>query len=125
MRPTALPDSVLTDRNTAVTIPVLANDLGFGNPVTVTIPAGPVHGTALVNGSARAAGRRLDYLHPDGELHGLDTFTYRVSDGVNAEHDDGDRPGQAPEAANDQAVVIRNTPKAIAVLSNDVGFTIR
>ncbi|HHR85272.1 MAG TPA: hypothetical protein ENL23_02865 [Candidatus Acetothermia bacterium] len=73
--PVASDDSVITAEDSAVTIPVLDNDIGLGDiPVTVTIITGPSAGTARVN-----ANNTITY-EPIVNYYGSDAFTYQVKD---------------------------------------------
>ncbi|MEZ5565341.1 MAG: Ig-like domain-containing protein [Gammaproteobacteria bacterium] len=76
-------DTATTTRNTPVDISVMANDVGFSDPVTVTIGTAPGAGTATVAGSGGPqAAVRITYT-PNAGAVGADTFTYIVDDGVN------------------------------------------
>ena len=67
--PLAAPDSAETLRETAVTIPVLDNDLGnTSSPAIATPPA---------NGSAVVVGNEVVYM-PEDDFVGVDTFEYRI-----------------------------------------------
>ena len=78
--PVAARDSAETDEDTAVTIPVLANDSDAeGNPLTVSSVSDPAHGTAVI-----VPGAQTVTYTPDADYHGRDTFTYTVSDGRGA-----------------------------------------
>nr|WP_062339360.1 Ig-like domain-containing protein [Herbidospora sakaeratensis] len=67
---TAADDTAATLQDTAVTVPVLANDTGAG--ATITAVGTPAHGTATVSGNG------ILYTPPAG-LSGTDTFTYTIS----------------------------------------------
>jgi len=74
-------DTATTRLNTAVTISVLTNDVGFADPVTVTSANG-TNGNVTVNGSpGNKAGITLTYTPADG-FTGTDTFDYTISDGI-------------------------------------------
>ncbi|TKK91693.1 hypothetical protein FDA94_02670 [Herbidospora galbida] len=66
----AVNDTVTTRQDTAVTIPVLANDVGSGS--TITSVGRPANGTATISGG------NVVYTPPKG-LSGTDTFTYTIS----------------------------------------------
>ncbi|MBC9798457.1 Ig-like domain-containing protein, partial [Sinomicrobium weinanense] len=75
--PAANDDIAETERNTAVTIPILDNDIAGTSdldPATVTIVTSPANGTVIVN-----ADGTVEYTPADGYL-GDDTFTYTVED---------------------------------------------
>ena len=105
-----------------VQIDVLANDVGFTDPVTVTLGTLPTKGTALVNGSPGVqAGISISYTANAGEF-GADTFTYTIDDG-----DDSDSATVTVNvtdagAGDDSAATTRNTPVSINIGANDLGF---
>ncbi|MBE2197677.1 MAG: tandem-95 repeat protein [Anaerolinea sp.] len=116
--PVAVADSAITDEDTAVTIPVLANDSDAdGDTLTVTGVTQPAHGLATTDGTA------VTYT-PNANYHGSDSFTYTINDGqggsdtatvtitVNPVNDD-------PTAVNDVATTDEDTPVTILVLAND------
>lgn len=116
--PTPAPDSAVTDEDTPVTIPVLANDTDpDGDPLTV-MGGSATNGTVTVNPDGT-----ITYT-PNADYNGPDTITYTVTDGnggtatstvsvtVNPVND-------APEAVDDTATTPFNTPVTIAVLAND------
>ncbi|MFN3646214.1 MAG: Hint domain-containing protein [Gemmobacter sp.] len=116
--PIANPDTAVTDEDTSVTIPVLANDSDpNGDTLTVT-GATATNGTVTVNPDGT-----LIYT-PNPDYNGPDTITYTVTDGnggsatstvavtVNPVND-------APVANDDTASTAFNTPVTIAVLAND------
>ncbi|MDR0849723.1 MAG: choice-of-anchor L domain-containing protein [Propionibacteriaceae bacterium] len=113
---TADDDTATTPAETAVSIPVTANDTGADLVVTSVTP--PAHGTAVVNGV------NVVYT-PEAGYSGPDAFTYTV-----------ESPGLAPATAN---VTVTVTPTAtndsfdlphgsgatvIDVLANDKGSTL-
>jgi VCBS repeat-containing protein len=79
--PVANPDTYTTNENTALTIAapgVLANDTDIeGNPLTAVLVAGPVSGTLTLNSNGS-----FTYT-PNAGFSGVDTFTYRATDGTN------------------------------------------
>ena len=116
-RPSAAAASVSTDEDTALAIALRASDPD-GDALTYTILAGPTHGT-LTGGGARRT------YTPAPDFHGIDGFTYRVSDGrggmaearvtitVNEIND-------SPAAVDDSATVAEDSAAgAIDVLAND------
>ena len=116
--PAAANDAAVTDEDTPVTVAVLANDTdGDGDALTVTA-AGPAS-----NGSTATDGVTVSYT-PNANFHGVDTFTYGISDGqggaasaqvvvtVNPVND-------PPTALNDAANTDEDTPVTVAVLAND------
>lgn len=78
LRPTAVDDVARTEVETAVVIPILANDSdpdGSLNPSTVAIITQPSSGTVSINPSSGA----VTYT-PHAGFSGTDTFGYRVQD---------------------------------------------
>ncbi len=71
--PTAQDDSITTDRNTAVTIPVLENDSDDGEELTIVSADGALHGVVAVQGST------IVYA-PNADFVGTDEFRYTVRD---------------------------------------------
>jgi outer membrane protein OmpA-like peptidoglycan-associated protein len=117
--PVAVADSASVDEDRSVVVAVTANDTDLGDaPVTITIATAPAHGTVEV-----VAGTVI--YTPAADYHGVDVFTYRVSDG------DGDTATAAvtvavasvddvPVAADDTAAIAEDAPATpIDVLGND------
>jgi parallel beta-helix repeat protein len=78
MPPKAANDSASTLKNAPVTISVLANDSdsdGTLNAASVTLVAGPTHGTTSINPTTGA----VTYT-PAANYTGSDSFTYKVQD---------------------------------------------
>ncbi len=74
--PVAVADTVSTSEDTAVAIDVLANDDDpEDDALTVSVTAAPRNGAARVE-----AGNAITYS-PNPDFHGVDVFTYTVSDG--------------------------------------------
>jgi Big-like domain-containing protein len=75
--PLAQDDHAVTQRDTAVTIAVLANDSDpDGDPLTVTAVADPAHGGAVSNTDGTVT------YTPDPGFVGSDSFEYTISDGA-------------------------------------------
>ena len=70
----AFDDEAEVESGVATEIDVLANDVGFGNDVEVTITQQPEHGTATAEGTV------VTYTSDEG-YNGPDSFTYEASDG--------------------------------------------
>lgn len=118
--PVAVDDAATTPEDTAVTIPVLANDSDEDSDVlfvsTVTPPA---NGTAVINPENTGV-----IYTPNLNFNGTDSFSYTVSDGrggtasatvtitVTAVND-------PPVAVNDTATTAAGTAVIISVLAND------
>jgi hypothetical protein len=120
--PQTVNDTATTKIDMPVQIPVLANDIGFGNPVTVGIFANPLHGTLQVNGSpGPQSGISIRYT-PEAGFIGTDSFQYAVDDGK----DGGIATVMVtvkPHAFADNATTDPGRSVDIPVLNNDVGFT--
>jgi hypothetical protein len=96
--PIATADVVTTNEDTAITIPVLANDTDVeGNSLVVTgVSGGPANGTLLNNnGSFRYT--------PNTNFNGSDSFTYTISDG---------NGGTASATVNITVASVNDPPKA-------------
>lgn len=124
--PASLPDIYTIDEDTPLNVTatgVLANDIDLdGDPLTAAIVNNPAHGSVTLNPNGS-----FTYT-PDLNFFGLDTFTYRASDGtafgattlvsivVNPVHD-------TPVAVNDAYSVNEDSSLLIVagagVLSND------
>ncbi|HEX9822235.1 MAG TPA: Ig-like domain-containing protein, partial [Methylomirabilota bacterium] len=75
--PLAQDDFAVTQRDTPVTIAVLANDSDpDGDPLTVTAVTDPAHGSAVNNGDGTVT------YTPDAGFVGSDSFEYTISDGA-------------------------------------------
>jgi hypothetical protein len=117
--PVAGPDDASTSEDTAVDIPVLANDTDpDGDPVSVAGVTDPPHGSATANpdGTVR-------YV-PDADYAGSDAFQYTASDGRGGTATGTVSVGvvavnDPPVAANDSATTGQGVPVTIAVLAND------
>jgi CshA-type fibril repeat protein len=116
--PVAVDDATVTNEETPVTIPVLANDSDVdGDPLTVTSATAP-NGTVVINPDGTVT------YTPDPDFNGTDTITYVVSDGqggtdaatvtvtVNPVND-------PPVAVDDVATTPEDTPVTLNVLGND------
>jgi hypothetical protein len=80
----ATADLATTTESKAVDISILANDLGFSDPVTVSFVTGPAHGTAVAVGSPGPQTNAKVTYTPIAGYTGSDTFTYGVADGVHS-----------------------------------------
>lgn len=79
-------DSGATTRNKPIAINVGANDVGFTNPVTVTVTGAPDQGgTATPSAPGTAASQAISYTpgtKPVGTATYTETFTYEITDGT-------------------------------------------
>ena len=129
---TAAPDAINDGpfnalQSVPVALNVLANDLVFTDPVTVSITTPPAKGTATVTGTSPGpqAGIRITYTANAGAL-GADSFVYSVlnSDGTTSDSATVSINILAGGANADTAATTRNhAPININVGANDVGFT--
>jgi len=115
--PIAVDDTFATDEDSAVTIPVLANDSDpDGDPLTVT-GLGPV-----TNGQASTDGATVTYV-PAPDFNGIVNFVYTIWDGVLSATAnvtvDIRAVNDPPVAADDLAATAEDTPVTIDVLLND------
>src|SRR3990172_614711 len=117
--PNALDDTATTPANTPRIISVLGNDTDPENdPLTVSAVGLPSHGTATLNPDETVT------YPPDPGFTGSDAFTYTIRDPaglidtatVTVNVGAGNT---APNAVDDTATTLRNTPVTIAVLGND------
>jgi large repetitive protein len=116
--PTAFNDTATTAEDTAVTIPVVANDSDpDGDPLTV-VSATASHGTVVIN-----ANGTITYT-PAANYNGTDTILYTVSDGNGGFSTAAaivtiTPVNDAPVATNDVAVTNEDTPVTVSILAND------
>ncbi len=81
--PVAIDDSVSTVEDTAVSVPVLANDSDLdGDTLAISFVAAPDNGAATLDdmGTPGTGDDEIVY-DPDWNFNGVDTFTYTISDG--------------------------------------------
>ena len=116
--PSATDDTAMTAEDTAVSVPVLANDTDpNSDPLTVSAVSDPPHGTAAVQVNSTVL------YTPDPNYNGADSFTYTVSDGSHI--DTGSVAvtvtpvNDNPTAVNDSVTANGNTAATVAVLAND------
>jgi subtilisin family serine protease len=117
--PIAVDDNATTNEDTAVDVPVLANDTDADNDVlAVTGVGAAVKGTPTINANGTV------HFVPAANAVGDASFEYTVSDG----HGGSDTAAvfvtltavnDAPMAVNDSATTAQGVPVTIAVLGND------
>ena len=115
--PVAVDDTATTDQETAVLIPVLANDSDpEGDPLTIQSlsPAG--------NGTLAVVDDQIQYT-PDDAFSGADSFNYTIADGyqevtasVSVTVNNLNDP---PQATDDNATTDEDVAVSIPVLAND------
>ncbi|MBI3409188.1 MAG: tandem-95 repeat protein [Planctomycetes bacterium] len=117
--PNAVNDSATTLEDTAVSIPVLANDSDPDNdPLTVT---GVTQGQ---KGSVVISPNNTVTYSPNANANGADSFQYTISDGrggtATATVNVTITPANdAPLAVNDSVTTLEDTAATVAVLAND------
>jgi hypothetical protein len=117
--PIARDDEANTVENTPVTIDVLANDTDpEGDAISVTSVTQPDNGTATDNGDGTVT------YTPNFGFTGVDSFTYTISDGnatdtANVRVFVTEAPNAVPDAVDDEATTVEDTPVTVDVLAND------
>ncbi len=108
--------------NVTRVVDVLTNDTGLDDkPVTVLVLTNPSNGTVSVN-----ADNTINYV-PDGAFLGTVEFNYSVTD-VNGDSDEATvfinvkEINISPDAIDDEAFTLVNTPVDIHVLDNDLSL---
>ncbi len=121
--PQAVDDTAEVKNGTAVAIPVLANDSGFANPVTVAVLTPPSHGSATVlNSPGNASVIRISYT-PAAGYSGPDSLVYQVTDGVNTASATVSISVLTFKARDDSYVVLSSSgSEYFYVVTNDIGF---
>ena len=118
--PTAVPDSVTTLEEVAITIPVLTNDVDEDSPANWAIAAvgTPLSGSVVISGVVL-------YYTPWPNLYGVEVFTYTMTDGNGGYASTNVNVtiipvNDAPSATDDIVSTPENTARYIYVLGNDV-----
>ncbi|MCB1596755.1 MAG: hypothetical protein KDI87_03480 [Gammaproteobacteria bacterium] len=113
---------VVTAPSTPTLIPVGANDIGFTDPVTVTVSTAPAHGIiTAISDTGAAAAQTITYTASPGYT-GPDTFVYSMTDGASTDTATVTITVQ-PAQANDDIISISNgAATSINVLANDQAF---
>jgi len=121
--PTAVNDSVTTNKNTAALISVLSNDFdldGILDPATVTILAAANRGTTSINPTTGV----ITYT-PAANYNGADSFTYKFKDNTGAYSNVATvsiNVNVPPQAVSDTVTTYKNKSVVINVLANDSDF---
>jgi hypothetical protein len=121
----AVNDSFTVVRSVGGTLKILDNDLGFKDPVTVSVLSGSSGGAGVsVNGSPGPKAAVSISYYPAYGTPGpySDTFRYQVGDGANT--DAASVTVQVVEvlAQDDAQVISAGSPGIVDVLANDLGF---
>lgn len=115
--PDALDDAITTNEDTAVFVPVLANDVDPDSGFTLTAATQGAKGATLIQGDGT-----IRYT-PAANANGADSFTYTVSDGSASDTATVavtiTPVNDAPVAWNDSVTTPEDTAIAIAILAND------
>lgn len=122
--PTTVDDERTTTPNTAITIPILDNDIEGDNSIdvkTVVIVTQPKHGTVKVHPVTGT----VEYT-PNTDYTGTDSFTYTVKDSKGIVSNVATvtihiakKDSKAPTAVDDDITTPKDTPVTIPVLDND------
>ena len=116
--PIANPSAVTTNEDTAVRVPVLANDSDpENNPLTVIAASAP-NGTVVINPDGTVT------YTPNANFNGVDTITYQISDGkggtaISTVSVTVTPVNDAPILGNDVSTTPEDEPITIPVLAND------
>lgn len=100
---------------------VAANDLGFQEPVTLTINNGPAQGSAHVDNSPGSRSNVLVHYFPNGGTYDT-TLTYGLTDGVRADTATVTIHVVPYIAQNDTATTGSGNPVEVNIVQNDLGF---
>ena len=117
--PVAVDDSARTNKGTAVTIQVLANDRDPDtDPMTIVTLSQPANGTTALNPDGT-----ITYTPKPQFSSGMDTFTYSLTDGAALSNVATVTVTVVTPltAGNDAATTSKNSRVDIAVLANDSG----
>ena len=119
----ATDDTADADVDTPVTIDILANDSGFADDVTVSLPGGGTTvngGTVVINGANPGPQASIDVTYtPATGFSGTDTFDYVLSDGTTTSRA---TVTIKVGSIDDDATTRLNTQVTIPVGANDTGF---
>ena len=121
----AVDDSVDTSIDTPVTIDILANDTGFTDDVTVSLPGGGTTGNGgavVINGTNPGPQAGIDVTYTSAtSFSGIDTFDYQITDGTTTSS--ATVTVNVLAGANDDSASTRiNSSTSIPVGANDFGF---
>jgi VCBS repeat-containing protein len=117
--PDALPDEVTTTQGTPTVIDVVANDTeaDLGDRLTVASVTQPAHGIVAINPNGT-----LTYT-PNADFHGVDTFSYTVSDATSAPHMHGIFGWFKPDQGHRDSAGVSVTVNATPIAKNDSSST--
>ena len=114
-------DAATTNEDTAVSIPVLANDAFEGTPA-ITGTTNGTHGSVSLNNNGTAGNTADDIVvyTPVADFNGTDTFTYTVtSGGITETATVSVTVNAAADIVDDAATTNEDTAVSILVLAND------
>jgi hypothetical protein len=102
---------------------VAANDLGFQEPVTLTILSGPAQGSAYVyNSPGSRSNVAINYYVSGGEAYDT-TMSYALSDGVRTDTATVTVHVVPYIAQDDTATTGSGNPVEVSIVQNDLGFS--
>lgn len=102
---------------------VAANDLGFQEPVTLTILSGPTQGSAYVSSSPGTRSNVAINFYSSGGAAYDTTMTYALSDGVRTDTATVTVHVVPYIAQDDMATTGSGTPVTVDIVQNDLGFS--
>lgn len=119
--PVAVDDTAITQEETPVTIPVLANDTDVDGDTLTVVDAASDDGTVAINADGTIT------FTPNADFNGTATITYTIDDGNGGSATatvavEVAPVNDAPVAADDTATTGEDTPVTIPVLANDTDF---
>ena len=114
-------DSTTTSEDSAVNVPVLANDTFEGTPA-ITATTNGAHGSVTVNDNGTAGDTADDFVvyTPAADFNGTDSFTYTVtSGGITETATVSVTVGPVADIVDDTATTSEDTAVNVLVLGND------
>ena len=119
--PIAIDDSVSTDEDSSISIPVLDNDSDVDSEDTLAIKEGSI--TIPTHGRTTIEGNNIKYT-PEDNFFGTDSFTYIVNDGTVDSNTATvtvtiESVNDVPIAQTDNVTVLENQEILIDLLEND------
>jgi hypothetical protein len=102
---------------------VAANDVGFQEPVTLTLLSGPTQGSAYVNNSPGNRSNVAIHFYSGSGASYDTTMTYALSDGVRMDTATVTVHVVPYIAQNDTATTGSGMPVTVNIVQNDLGFS--